>query len=690
MVMTLPPVTPAKPNFNQKAQDYLDWLAIHTAEENGLIAALTNLAAGTALNIPYIFSSATADADPGAGKLALDNATQNAATVIRCDLADSGGAAVTAILDTFDDSSSVIKGFVRLVKTTDASKWLIFSVSALASPAGYKNLTVSAVAGSSASPFVDGDPLVLLFTRTGDKGDTGTAGTYNENTANLGIKVWPSAATITGAYCGHALMSSGAYTLPDFTGSTKFNICSPVNAAAVPSTVTTSDGWTISTGFSAGTFKMLCPTSALTPHGTWGAATMTPPLLGTITGSAALTVDGTATIDTDLMAVLYHDATNFYVTAIKPSTGQVTAAPVTLCAFSSATYAAIYADSTSSYVAFASHAGGNATVRAGSINTGTLAITQGTAQTTGAALVDTPIKLANNTYFLAQSSASDLRAVQITSTTTVTIGTAVASGAQNTGVGTVKIARSSNTEALVGYLTNGGGTSATRGFSARIASVSGSTTTLQTASASATNTQKDAGLRCLLSYNDGASYAACIENGTTATTGNWYGITVSGTATTMGSVNTQTNNIPADFAAKTFIYQPARPIHKYDNTTMLFGHQAAGPIAVTISGSALTFGASGGPASAVSFMRDTSTNTNVYAAGASAFDKLSVSGTTITSAWQVAIAPTVVASDTITDKAVSYASTWYAWTLPTVQAVVTATKWLMSSGNNLIYTGPVS
>lgn len=143
---------------------------------NTLTTSLNAIAAGTAIGIPYTFSTTTTDADPGAGYLRLDNATQNAATTIRADLSGNDASVWTAVLDTLDDSTSTLKGHVRLVKNGDATKWLIFTVSALASPSGYKNITVANVASSAASPFSNNDNIVFEFTRIGDKGDTGATG----------------------------------------------------------------------------------------------------------------------------------------------------------------------------------------------------------------------------------------------------------------------------------------------------------------------------------------------------------------------------------------------------------------------------------------------------------------------------------------------------------------------------------
>lgn len=131
---------------------------------------------GRAFTIDYVFSTTTTDSDPGAGLLRLSNATQNASTVMRVDLIDSNGVDVTAMLDVLDDSTSAIKGHVAISKVDDPTKWLVASLSAMASPSGYRNLTITVVAASTTNPFSNGDALLFDFTRTGDKGADGAAG----------------------------------------------------------------------------------------------------------------------------------------------------------------------------------------------------------------------------------------------------------------------------------------------------------------------------------------------------------------------------------------------------------------------------------------------------------------------------------------------------------------------------------
>ncbi len=154
--------------------------------------------AGGAITIAYTFSTTTTDSDPGNGTLRLNQATQNTSTVIRADLLDSGSTDWTTVLDTFDDSTSVVKGQLRLFKASDTTKWLEFNVSSIASPSGYKNITVVLTGSSAASPFANADAIILTFTRTGDAGSTGATGPKPDGSISVGgAGMWPS--TTSGA-----------------------------------------------------------------------------------------------------------------------------------------------------------------------------------------------------------------------------------------------------------------------------------------------------------------------------------------------------------------------------------------------------------------------------------------------------------------------------------------------------------
>jgi hypothetical protein len=146
------------------------------SQTNAALAAFNAAVSGGGITIPYTFSATTTDSDPGTGRLRLSNATQNASTVIRVNLNDALTNDYTAVLDSLDDSTSTIKGQLRLIKVSDGTKFLLFDITAVNSASGYRNISVTCTGGSGTSPFTDSDVLLMCFSRTGDKGLTGATG----------------------------------------------------------------------------------------------------------------------------------------------------------------------------------------------------------------------------------------------------------------------------------------------------------------------------------------------------------------------------------------------------------------------------------------------------------------------------------------------------------------------------------
>lgn len=167
-----------EPEWTTRAASAIDLVTLETVDGGTTWAASLAGAAGLVgggVAIPYVFSTTTADADPGAGNLRLDNATQNTAVAIRADLVGSDGATYTTVIDSLDDSTATVAGYIRLVRTNAPSKFLLFTVASVDASSGYRNITVACVASSSASPFANGDAITLTFTRTGDDGGAGGA-----------------------------------------------------------------------------------------------------------------------------------------------------------------------------------------------------------------------------------------------------------------------------------------------------------------------------------------------------------------------------------------------------------------------------------------------------------------------------------------------------------------------------------
>lgn len=157
-------------NFDVEADNLFPQMNAVIAAMNATAAGMTAAAAGGAFTFPYVFSTTTTDSDPGAGVLRFNSATQNATSVLRIDNSSSAGFDVTGALDAMDDSSSSVKGYLRLVKSADTTKYALFSVSAVTVMTGYRNVTVTPVQFSTPSPFAINDSLSMHFDRTGDNG----------------------------------------------------------------------------------------------------------------------------------------------------------------------------------------------------------------------------------------------------------------------------------------------------------------------------------------------------------------------------------------------------------------------------------------------------------------------------------------------------------------------------------------
>ena len=136
-------------------------------------ATSATAAASSVAALGYTFSTTTADADPGNGTLRLNNATAASATAAYIDNLDAGGATVTGILDTFDDSTNTIKGQLTLRSKTSAAISYVYNVTgAVLDGGGYRKLALAYVSGSGTLP-TTANGIWLMFDRAGDKGADG-------------------------------------------------------------------------------------------------------------------------------------------------------------------------------------------------------------------------------------------------------------------------------------------------------------------------------------------------------------------------------------------------------------------------------------------------------------------------------------------------------------------------------------
>ncbi|MDC0317926.1 collagen-like protein, partial [bacterium] len=125
----------------------------------------------------YNFTASVVNTNPGSGNFSLNNLTQKNSNRIYINDLDLDGNDIQPYLRTIDDSTSSVKGHVKVSKLNDASAFLMFSISGSTQEnTGYFNITVSPLDESDSSPFSAADDCILTFARTGDKGDTGNQG----------------------------------------------------------------------------------------------------------------------------------------------------------------------------------------------------------------------------------------------------------------------------------------------------------------------------------------------------------------------------------------------------------------------------------------------------------------------------------------------------------------------------------
>lgn len=170
----LPNRTQEQKTFDELMSGLIQKLPQWGQEINSTLEALSSFASGGVYSFAYIFESAIAAVDPGTARLRLNSATQSSATSAYIDNITIGGANIASVLAAFATGTSLNKCAVRFTKMNDPSRWAIFDVTQLSpigtSGTGYCSLTMQHRASSIASPFVDGDTLLVSFTRVGDRG----------------------------------------------------------------------------------------------------------------------------------------------------------------------------------------------------------------------------------------------------------------------------------------------------------------------------------------------------------------------------------------------------------------------------------------------------------------------------------------------------------------------------------------
>lgn len=125
-------------------------------------------------SVLYDWSDTTEAGDPGTGAILGNNAAEASVTVLCISDSDSGSVDVSSWIAALDDSSSTVKGHLRIFKKTDPTVWHLWRVNSITDNTTYWSIGVTYVTGC-ATGFGE-YPVVLSFSRTGDAGGTGSQG----------------------------------------------------------------------------------------------------------------------------------------------------------------------------------------------------------------------------------------------------------------------------------------------------------------------------------------------------------------------------------------------------------------------------------------------------------------------------------------------------------------------------------
>ena len=74
------------------------------------------------------FESTTTDTDQGVGKVWFNNGTLASASVMYMDDVDDNSVSINSFVDSFDDSSSSVKGHIQFEKQFDPTVFAMFNV----------------------------------------------------------------------------------------------------------------------------------------------------------------------------------------------------------------------------------------------------------------------------------------------------------------------------------------------------------------------------------------------------------------------------------------------------------------------------------------------------------------------------------------------------------------------------------
>lgn len=152
---------------------------------NSYIQSLEDTVSVSQAGIRYVYSSTTGMVDPGPGFFRLNNAAPASATAIA--FADESGETTnpdaSAFINSFDDSTSAVKGYIYIKKAGEPSTFMVYAVTGLTDNSGWSQVAVTYITGNGS--MTNNDACRLEFYRVGNDGfENGIKYTYSTTTTD--------------------------------------------------------------------------------------------------------------------------------------------------------------------------------------------------------------------------------------------------------------------------------------------------------------------------------------------------------------------------------------------------------------------------------------------------------------------------------------------------------------------------
>ncbi len=179
----------------------------------------------------YKFSATTTVADPGVSFLRFNNSVASAATmvIINEKTFDSGTPDIEDWIKSWDDSTSTVKGYIRIVEPS-TQNYAIYNVLGLTDRVGHVELLCDHVDSHfiAGTTFNEDTSLRITFSRTGDLGQVGATGPVGATGAQ-GVQ-GPAATINVGTTTTGAAGSAASVVNSGTTGAAVFDFSVPAGA----------------------------------------------------------------------------------------------------------------------------------------------------------------------------------------------------------------------------------------------------------------------------------------------------------------------------------------------------------------------------------------------------------------------------------------------------------------------------